>query len=114
MARHKMRYFNGTQELDRVQYMAANHFAALDADPCKFPTEPADWSDRVQIGYLPRAPHAPTTWEHLRPLKVLRTVKVIATKDPHICDWRCEGAYKHSECRCSCGGRNHGIKCEPA
>lgn len=117
MPRKTLLHFNGTTQLAGVRNMPRAEYEVLSHDPSAYFTGKRDYSDRVRVGFLPRPKPAlwgeaqePTTIEHTRPLLVERSIKVIATDAPHVCDWRCEGAKKGSECRCSCGGRNHGIK----
>jgi hypothetical protein len=105
----KLIHFNGTQELARVQRMRRVEFEARSANPASFPADLGTWQDSVLVGFLPHKPLEATTFEHLRPLLVERTIKVITTEKPHVCDWRCMGAHKGTECRCECGGKNHGI-----
>lgn len=107
------KHFHGTIELTRVARMPRADYDVLNADPMSHTDRSARrWSDAVVVGYIPRPTDVrePLSLEHMRPLLVERTVKVIAAENTHVCDWRCEGAKKGSECRCSCGGRNHGIK----
>jgi hypothetical protein len=45
---------------------------------------------------------------------VERSIRVLVTPDPHVCDWRCMGAKPMGDCECECKGRNHGrnFKCD--
>ena len=47
---------------------------------------------------------------------VERTIRVLVTPAPHVCDWRCMGAKPMGECECEWKGRNHGrtFRCELA
>lgn len=117
MPRKVLKHFHGDIELAGVRNMCRAEYELLNADPRAYYKGRIDYADRVVVGFLPRPKAAnwgevaePITIEHLRPLLVERAIKVVTTDAPHVCDWRCEGAFRNSECRCSCGGRNHGIK----
>lgn len=105
----KLKYFHGDIELIDVQWVKT---AEIGHDWSKgFPHyDPDMGAPRTQAGHRPKAAGEAITFAHLEWLPVERIIKYLASPDPHVCDWRCEGAYKTSECRCSCGGRNHGIK----
>lgn len=111
----RLKYFNGTTELVDVRNMLVadiERYNALADDPLS-PTDRVSVDPsgpRIHAGKKPREPGKPVSWDDLRWLPVERSVKYRASASPHVCDWRCEGAFRHSECRCSCGGRNHGIR----
>lgn len=108
----KLKYFNGTTELTRVENVLVAEVAYYDARARgeDLPRPQYDHrGPRIQAGKKPREPgQIFLTWEDLRWLPVERTVKYLAKPDPHQCDWRCLGGKPGGECWCSCGGKNHG------
>lgn len=114
----KLVHFHGDRELVNVQhYLVGQIEASYPWDSEGYAAASRNLSGpRKLAGKLPQTPGAPVTWDDLRLWPVERTIKVVSTPNPHVCDWRCEGAYRTSECRCSCNGRNHGRKfqCEAA
>lgn len=113
----KLVFFHGTTELVNVRNYLVSEIEASHTEQY-FPRNLDLNGPRKLAGFLPRAPGEPVTLEHLKYRLVERQVWVVADPDPHRCDWRCEGAYPNSECRCECNGRNHGvrgkIRCEVA
>lgn len=106
----KMKYFHGDIELTNV----GNVPVIKIADPLAYT---ASFSGPRQLaGKRPRDPSRPLTHDDLRWLPVERTVRYLASPDPHRCDWRCEGGKPGGDCECECMGRNHGrnFRCEAA
>lgn len=105
------KHFHGAIELDGARYMERAKYELLNANPRAIYVSKPSTGDTVRVGFPLRLDSQPLAAdEYYRPLLVERSITVVNTDAPHICDWRCEGAFRDSECRCSCGGRNHGIK----
>jgi hypothetical protein len=118
MARRRvseLRSFHGDQELENVHWFALDESGAPRGD--RYPNE-QDGPDRMArfgtpkgvalIDVIDNTVAGPRFGGRRDWLRVERTVKYLRDPDPHHCDWRCEGASPNSECRCECGGKNHG------
>lgn len=117
MARRKIKkqvYFHGQSELTQIANVLNVEIAASQQrrnyTNAEYVASGGQSGPRTRAGHLPVAPGQPRGWEHFAWLPVTRTVIVVADPNPHVCDWRCEGGAPGGECRCQCGGRNHGLK----
>src|SRR5437870_5434551 len=107
----KTRYFHGDAELVDVCWRLVGEIEAGTDLRAQDEARRNLGGPRQLAGRLPRpAPGEAWTDDHLRFLPVERTVQYLATPNPHVCDWRCEGGAPGGECRCQCEGRNHGRK----
>ena len=120
-----MTYWSGDTELENIRFIPVDvlGFKA----PVKLPrvSYVGDGGKPVaQVGTVKGKPRRYILGGHPRldgrPVEdwmpVTRHIRVLATAKPHLCDWRCQGAFPQGDCRCECGGRNHGrtFTCELA
>lgn len=113
----KLKYFHGDTELEGVRWFAVGHDGKPGGYAKLYGQNNAQYGTPLGVSFrdalatgaasLTYDPHMGNRIDWLR---VERTIKYRASASPHTCDWRCMGAFKHSECRCECGGRNHGIQ----
>jgi hypothetical protein len=113
----KWRYYNGDNELENIRWFPVRADGTIDTDKegCGRIGDPA-----ARFGTIIGAPRSPmTTWAGeitrllgYRPVTdwhpIKREIRYLAKADPHLCDWRCTGAFPKGDCQCQCGGKNHG------
>lgn len=90
--------FEAPVKLPRVSYVGDGGKPVVQVGTVKGETR------RLVLGGHPRLGGWPV--EAWKP--VTRHIRVLTTANPHVCDWRCLGAAPQGDCRCECGGRNHG------
>lgn len=110
-----MKYFFGDTELDFIQGLLNNDFAA------QFPNMKGRRYDgfSMMVGSPIGSPrsydHAAKRWTSTL-LPVQRIIEYKSRPSRHECDGRCLNATGRTmQCECSCGGKNHGrgaILCE--
>jgi hypothetical protein len=119
-------YWSGEDELEDVRFIPAD-VLGFEA-PVKLPgisyVTPGTSNPVVQVGLVKGRPKNIVFGLHSRlgnrPAEdwkpVTRIIRVLVDRDPHVCDWRCQGAFPKGDCACECKGRNHGrsFRCDLA
>ena len=91
-----IKYFNGIQELTRVQGYPNQQFLAAGGTMSK--ANRYDGFERL-MGLAPDG----------RILPVERAISYKTSPSKHVCNAKCTGGKINGVCECQCGGRNHGI-----